>query len=80
MSADRASRVKRRDLREVFRGLLPDGSYIFSNLPVLPSGQTYQIQETQPSSYNDGKETVGSLGGSASTSDKFTAISRKFNG
>jgi hypothetical protein len=50
----------------------PNGSYIFSNLPVL-SGYTYKIRESQPSTYNDGKDTIGTPGGTA-TNDTFSAI------
>jgi protocatechuate 3,4-dioxygenase beta subunit len=47
-----------------------DGSYQFNNL--LPG--TYSIQETQPSSYLDGKDTLGSLSGTQAN-DLFTNIS-----
>ena len=47
-----------------------DGSYQFNNL--LPG--TYSIQETQPTSYLDGKDTLGSLGGTQAN-DLFTSIS-----
>ena len=46
-----------------------DGSYLFSNL--LPG--TYQVQETQPTFFPDGQDTVGSEGGNT-TNDSFTAI------
>jgi len=46
-----------------------DGSYVFN---MLRPG-TYAIQETQPVGYLDGKETLGSLGGSRSN-DRFQSI------
>ncbi|MBP5621951.1 MAG: hypothetical protein J6X44_08050 [Thermoguttaceae bacterium] len=36
------------------------GHYIFDN---LQPGRIYRLVETQPAGYNDGKDTVGSLGG-----------------
>lgn len=54
----------------------PDGSYRFDNLP--PSNAAgYQIAETQPGDYLDGKEAVGSLGGQAavpSSEDRFLQV------
>ena len=48
------------------------GAYSFKNL--LPSGPGgYVLSESQPGAYLDGKETVGSLGGSAGA-DKFTVF------
>ena len=47
----------------------PDGSYIFSNL----SPATYKIKETQPSAYNDGKDKIGTPGGTT-TNDTFYSI------
>ena len=38
------------------------GQYIFEHLP-LPNAQGYTITETQPEQVNDGKDTVGSIGG-----------------
>src|SRR5207249_1263332 len=45
------------------------GSYSFTNL--RPA--TYTVTETPPAGYFDGKETVGSLGGTAGT-EKFTGV------
>lgn len=41
-----------------------DGSYLFDGL----SAGTYQLVETQPSTYLDGRETVGSAGGTVDNS------------
>ncbi|HEX2916673.1 MAG TPA: SdrD B-like domain-containing protein [Chloroflexia bacterium] len=49
-----------------------DGSYSFSG---LLSG-TYTITETQPANYSDGKDVVGSMGGTLSN-DQISAISLK---
>jgi cyclophilin family peptidyl-prolyl cis-trans isomerase len=38
-----------------------DGSYRFTGL----AAGTYRVAETQPTSYNDGKETLGTVGGTA---------------
>ncbi|HEV8062677.1 MAG TPA: SdrD B-like domain-containing protein, partial [Gemmataceae bacterium] len=46
-----------------------DGTYQFNNL--LPG--VYAIQETQPTNYLEGKNTVGSLGGTV-TADLFSSI------
>ena len=46
-----------------------DGSYQFNNL--MPG--SYSIQESQPSSYLDGKDTLGSLSGTQAN-DLFTSI------
>jgi uncharacterized repeat protein (TIGR01451 family) len=46
------------------------GAYSFAN--VLPG--TYQLAETQPSTYVDGIDTAGSLGGSAAVNDIVSAI------
>lgn len=47
-----------------------DGLYAFFNIPA----GTYTIKETQPSGYNDGKESLGFLGGTISANDVFTGI------
>jgi serine-aspartate repeat-containing protein C/D/E len=48
------------------------GFYQFTNLdPTL----TYTITETQPGSYLDGQDTLGSLGGNASVNDRFSLVS-----
>lgn len=47
-----------------------DGAYSFSNL--RPG--TYAVRETQPTAYLDGKEKVGTPGGSATTNDQITGI------
>ena len=46
-----------------------DGSYLFDNL--LPG--TYQVTETDPAFFQDGQDTVGSEGGTA-TNDQLSAI------
>jgi uncharacterized repeat protein (TIGR01451 family) len=46
------------------------GNYSFPNL--LPG--TYALAETQPASFADGPDTVGSAGGSTATNDQITAI------
>jgi len=48
----------------------PDGSYTFGNL--RPG--TYAVTETQPAGLLDGKDTVGTLGGSTAVNDKISAI------
>lgn len=48
-----------------------EGHYVFDN---LEPERVYRVVETQPSSYRDGKDTVGSLGGEASN-DVLYAIS-----
>ncbi|MDR2440967.1 MAG: hypothetical protein LBE12_16530 [Planctomycetaceae bacterium] len=48
-----------------------NGYYLFQN---LDPNQTYQITETQPSAYDDGDETVGSLGGILSANDVISDI------
>ncbi|MDR3198627.1 MAG: hypothetical protein LBU34_12240 [Planctomycetaceae bacterium] len=48
-----------------------NGYYIFQN---LDSNQTYQITETQPAAYDDGDESVGSLGGILSANDVISDI------
>ncbi|MDR2704528.1 MAG: hypothetical protein LBC02_02000 [Planctomycetaceae bacterium] len=48
-----------------------NGYYIFQN---LDPNQTYQINETQPAAYEDGDETVGSLGGILSANDVISDI------
>jgi uncharacterized repeat protein (TIGR01451 family) len=47
-----------------------DGSYAFDDLPA----GLYQIVEEQPTGYRDGKDTVGSAGGTSLGDDQFTAI------
>ena len=47
-----------------------DGSYRFDNLPA----GSYIVTETQPAGYADGRETVGSSGGSTSVNDEISAI------
>jgi large repetitive protein len=52
---------------------LPDGSYSFANLPA----GTYTIAETQPANFNDGIDTVGTIGGTpvgSVTPDSFVAV------
>jgi uncharacterized repeat protein (TIGR01451 family) len=39
-----------------------DGTYQFNHLPI-PSGDGYTITETQPEDTSDGKDSIGSLGG-----------------
>jgi fimbrial isopeptide formation D2 family protein len=41
-----------------------NGNYTFPN---VPGGNGYQIRETQPSSFADGRETAGTAGGTAPT-------------
>ena len=52
------------------------GTYVFQDVPAAnPTG--YTITETQPSAYNDGKDTLGAAGGadgSAAVNDRFTGI------
>ncbi|GHT27375.1 hypothetical protein FACS18942_06600 [Planctomycetales bacterium] len=48
-----------------------DGYYIFNN---LDPNEVYAVKETQPANYNDGQESVGSLGGDKSVNDYITAI------
>ena len=48
-----------------------DGFYEFTNLCPF---KTYQILETQPMAYDDGEETVGSLGGDKSNNDIISDI------
>jgi hypothetical protein len=54
-----------------------NGYYIFKN---LDPDQTYQIIERQPSSYDDGNETIGSLGGVLSANDVISDIILPQNG
>ncbi len=49
-----------------------DGSYRFTNLP-MPNGVGYTITETQPVGWNDGQDTLGTLGGTLGN-DVFSAI------
>ncbi|MGK6354347.1 SdrD B-like domain-containing protein [Sphingomonas sp. DT-207] len=46
-----------------------DGNYVFTGVP----GGTYQIVETQPEGYDDGKDSPGTAGGSAA-GDTISAI------
>ena len=48
----------------------PDGTYLFSGL----LGGTYFIDETQPSGFTDGAETVGTAGGDGNTNDRIADI------
>ncbi|NEX62981.1 SdrD B-like domain-containing protein [Noviherbaspirillum galbum] len=48
-----------------------NGYYHFDNL----APGTYQVVETQPASYLDGKDTAGSAGGNTSTNDVISQIS-----
>ncbi len=48
-----------------------DGFYHFNN---LDPNETYQISETQPLAFDDGQETIGSLGGLLSANDKISGI------
>jgi len=47
-----------------------NGTYRFDGLP-LPGANGYTLSETQPASFLDGRETVGSLGGTVPTNDTF---------
>ncbi len=49
---------------------LPDGSYTFTGL----LAGTYQLSETQPSGFSDGRETVGSAGGNSNVNDLMSGI------
>ncbi len=49
-----------------------DGSYSFTDLP-MPNASGYTITETQPAGWNDGQDTLGTLGGTLSN-DVFSAI------
>ncbi len=55
----------------------PDGSYSFAGLPAS-DGNGYKLTQTQPGDYNDGKETVGKVNGTAlgskSANDVLSAI------
>ncbi|WP_165488587.1 MULTISPECIES: SdrD B-like domain-containing protein [Dyella] len=46
------------------------GAYLASNLPA----GTYRIAETQPPQYKDGKEQIGTLGGTNAVNDQFDNI------
>ncbi|MDR2757049.1 MAG: hypothetical protein LBC20_15240 [Planctomycetaceae bacterium] len=48
-----------------------NGYYLFQN---LDPNQTYQITETQPTDYDDGAESVGSLGGFLFANDEISDI------
>ncbi len=48
-----------------------NGYYIFTG---LDPNETYEISEEQPITYDDGEETVGSLGGNKSVNDMIFAI------
>ena len=47
------------------------GYYIFDD---LEPNRIYRVVEIQPSNYNDGKDSVGTLGGNASVNDEFSSI------
>ncbi|VTU00006.1 repeat domain protein : Cna B domain protein OS=Herpetosiphon aurantiacus (strain ATCC 23779 / DSM 785) GN=Haur_1649 PE=4 SV=1: Cna_B: CarboxypepD_reg: DUF11: Cna_B: Cna_B: CarboxypepD_reg: Cna_B: Cna_B [Gemmataceae bacterium] len=47
-----------------------NGSYLFTDLPA----GTYRVVETQPGTYADGAETVGTSGGTTPSNDTFTGI------
>ncbi|MCE9564475.1 MAG: carboxypeptidase regulatory-like domain-containing protein [Planctomycetes bacterium] len=47
-----------------------DGTYLFSGL----LGAKYRVVETQPTAFGDGKETVGSVGGTLVPTDTIDAI------
>lgn len=49
-----------------------DGQYIFEHLP-LPNSSGYQINEIQPKTVLDGKDSLGSLGGNLAN-DEFNSI------
>ncbi|MDR0871166.1 MAG: FG-GAP-like repeat-containing protein, partial [Planctomycetaceae bacterium] len=49
-----------------------DGYYSFDD---LTPNETYRVVETQPDGYDDGEETVGTLGGDKSANDIISAIS-----
>ena len=49
-----------------------DGSYLFAGL----TNGTYTLTETQPSAYNDGRETAGSVGGTVNNSSFDTTPGR----
>lgn len=48
-----------------------NGYYIFAN---LDPNETYRIVETQPADYDDGAESIGSLGGVQTTNDQIENI------
>ena len=56
-----------------------DGSYSFDNLP-MPNATGYTITETQPAGWNDGQDTLGTLGGTTPMNDVFSAIVFPFPG
>jgi fimbrial isopeptide formation D2 family protein/uncharacterized repeat protein (TIGR01451 family) len=47
-----------------------NGNYTFTG---LPAGE-YQIEETQPTAFQDGQERVGTAGGNATTNDRFSTV------
>ena len=53
------------------------GSYAFTGLEAS-NGSGYTLTETQPSGYLEGKDQLGSLGGSAAVPDVFSAIPTTF--
>ncbi|MSR57620.1 MAG: matrixin family metalloprotease [Planctomycetaceae bacterium] len=53
------------------------GYYVFNNLKASDLAG-YKISETQPSGYNDGKDTIGSLGGTV-VNDKLTTYQLNSN-
>lgn len=48
-----------------------DGSYSFDNLDI---NQKYGVKEIQPSAYDDGKDSVGSLGGTSTQNDYISDV------
>ena len=48
-----------------------DGSYSFDNLDI---NQKYGVKEIQPNAYDDGKDSVGSLGGSSTQNDYISDV------
>lgn len=48
-----------------------DGSYLFDKLDI---NKEYAVREQQPTDYDDGKESVGSLGGVLVTNDEIASI------
>ena len=53
-----------------------DGSYLFAKLNI---NKEYAVREKQPSSYDDGKDSIGSLGGSIVNNDEIRAIPVQWN-
>ena len=48
-----------------------NGSYLFDDLPIE---NEYAVREVQPGEYDDGKDTVGTLGGIVAANDYFSKI------